>query len=94
MPKIPNNLADASAFTLTGHRVDLAAPKVTSILVTDLAEQLAKLAMFRGATHGLYAPARCRHRGDRQSHIDPNGGQSPPASKDRSWRTSFQSGAD
>jgi hypothetical protein len=58
MPKNPNNLANAAAFTLAGCRVDLAAPKVTSILVTDLAEQLAKLAMFRGATRGLYTVAQ------------------------------------
>jgi hypothetical protein len=58
MPEHPNNLANAVAFTWAGCRVDLAAPKVTSILVTDLAEQLAKLAMFRGATRGLYTVAQ------------------------------------
>ena len=61
MPRNPGNLAAAgetAAFTFAGRRVDLAAPKVTSILVTDLAEQLAKLAMFRGATRGLYTVAQ------------------------------------
>lgn len=49
---------ESIAFTFNGCRVELAAPKPGSILVADIAEQLAKAPMYRGATRGLYTVAQ------------------------------------
>ena len=50
--------SDSSVFTYSGRRVDFVTPRVASIQAADIAEQLAKRWMYRGATRGLYTAAQ------------------------------------
>ena len=56
--KILTTFSRFEALTRSGRRIDLAEPDVSLIRARDLAEHLAKLPMYRGATWGFYSIAQ------------------------------------